>query len=84
MKLKKIKEKLTKKEMAMILPIATTFLSLTANASDSANAVIVSSMQSVGDEIIATLSQIAPIALSVAVFGMVFKYGLRFFKSLSK
>lgn len=83
--MKKIREKIKLNKAKILIPASTIALSVPAFASESgANAALVSTMSEVASEITATLGQIAPIALSVAVFGMVFKYGLRFFKSLSK
>lgn len=83
--MEKIKEKINSKKVKILIPVSTLAMTVPAFASEGAvNQQLVSAMTDVASEITATLGQIAPIALSVAVFGMVFKYGLRFFKSLSK
>lgn len=52
-------------------------------ASDS-TATITTALTAVADDVKATFIAIAPVALGIATLGIAWKYGLRFFKSLSK
>lgn len=64
--------------MSLMLPV------LCFASDSSASSAIVQALTTVADEIKGTFVSIAPIALGLATMGLAWRYGLRFFKSLSK
>lgn len=53
-------------------------------AEGGASSAVVSALQQTASEITSTLGSIAPVALGIAGTFLVWRYGMRFFKSLSK
>lgn len=80
-----MKEKLMKVSTA-IIPVATLMVSRAASASggDDLTAEVVGVLQTTATTIKGVLTGIAPIALGIVGVFLAWKYGMKFFKSLSK
>lgn len=79
-----LKEKIKKVSSALIVP-ATIAISSGAFAADEGTAdSVVSALTTTASEVTSTIAKIAPIALGIAGTFLVWRYGMKFFKSLSK
>lgn len=76
------KKKLSIGILSTLMVIGTSFGSF---ASEGGQAAAVSgALQTVATDVLASIGTIAPVALSIAGAFLVWKYGMRFFKSISK
>lgn len=66
--------------LATLVTMSPTF----AFASDTSATQITAALTTVADDIKAVFAAIAPVALGIATLGIAWRYGMRFFKSLSK
>ena len=77
------KEKV-KKSLPLTLPALTVLVGNVASAADGSSEAVVTALQSVATDITSTIGAIAPVALGIAGTFLVWRYGMRFFKSISK
>lgn len=85
--LKMIKEKLATKKVAMVSIVSTGGVLLSSNmasATDGQSTAVVSALTTVAGDITSTFTAIAPIALGIAGAFLVWRYGMKFFKAISK
>lgn len=74
-----------KKSLLVTLPALTVLVGNVASASGSGSSqAVVTALQAVATDITATIGAIAPVALGIAGTFLVWRYGMRFFKSISK
>ena len=74
-----------KKSLPVTLPTLTVLVGNVASASGSGSSEsVVTALQAVATDITATIGAIAPVALGIAGTFLVWRYGMRFFKSISK
>lgn len=77
------KEKI-KKSLPLTIPSATLLIGNAASATGGSSAAVVSALETVAGDITSTIGAIAPVALGIAGTFLVWRYGMRFFKSISK
>jgi len=79
---KKIKEKVNTKVMSVfgLLMLAPAFVS----ADTGQSTAVVSALETIATDIKATITAIAPVAISIVGVYLVWRYGIRFFKSLAR
>ena len=77
------KEKL-KKSLPVAIPTLTVLVGNVASASGGSSEAVVSALETVATDITSTIGAIAPVALGIAGTFLVWRYGMRFFKSISK
>lgn len=77
------RKKLSVIGMSTLMVLATSFGAFAADPGTS-NEAVTAALTTVAADIIAGINAIAPIALSIAGVFLVWKYGMKFFKSVSK
>ena len=80
-----MKDKLKKVSMAVI-PVSTALLSGTAFAAEGSGTAeaISQSISTIANDITTTIGKIAPVAMGVVGLFLAWRYGMKFFKSVSK
>ncbi len=79
------KEKCKKVASALVVPATVLVSSGSAFAAEGdVSSAVVTALQTTASSITGTLNQVAPIGLGIAGTFLVWRYGMRFFKSLSK
>lgn len=82
--LKKLGKKVNKKVLSVFTALFVLGLPVIASADSGQSTAVVSALETVASDIKATITSIAPVALSIAGVFLVWRYGMRFFKSISK
>lgn len=77
-----MKNNLTKSGILSIIMVMGTGIGAFAEGSQSA--AVTAALQTVASDITATITAIAPVALSIVGVFLVWRYGMKFFKALSK